>query len=151
MFTTAIACLATAVYFEARSESLDAQLAVAEVVINRTHHPDFPDTVCGVVKEHRTPASRPWACQFSFFCDGKSDDPREKEAWRTSFAIAQHALDGDVLGHGAFWYHTHAVSPEWSKSEDLTAVGSIGSHRFYTDGSCLLAMGCSKRPKARPE
>ncbi len=144
---TAAACLAAAVYFEARSEPVDAQLAVAEVIINRANHPDFPSTVCEVVTEHRTPVSRPWACQFSFYCDGKSDQPQDAAAWATAQQVASQALSGDILGHGAVYYHTTAVKPVWR--HDLTAVGVIGSHIFYTDGKCYLPT-CSLRPQARP-
>jgi len=64
MIMTAATCLALAVYYEARGEEIDAQKAVAEVVLTRAAHSDFPMTVCGVVTEHRTPETRPWACQF---------------------------------------------------------------------------------------
>lgn len=146
---TAATCLALTVYFEARSEPLDAQLAVAEVVINRAAHPDFPSTICEVVKEHRAPVSRPRACQFSFYCDGADEKPREAKAWQTAQEIAAQALSGDILGHGATFYHTKAVKPRWRHS--LTPVGAIGSHIFYTDGKCLVEMGCSSRPRLRPE
>ena len=142
-------CLAIAVYFEGRSEPLDAQLAIAEVVINRAKHPDFPSTICEVVKEHRAPVSKPRACQFSFYCDGADEKPREAKAWQTAQEIAAQALSGDTLGHGATFYHTKAVKPRWRHS--LTPVGSIGSHLFYTDGKCLVEMGCSSRPRLRPE
>jgi len=132
MFTTAAACLALAVYHEARGESVEAQLAVAETVINRVAHPDFPATVCEVVKQpSRRPVTRPAACQFSFWCDGRDDSPREQGAWETSQQIAAQALSGDALGHGAVYYHTKSVSPSWAKR--LTMVGSVGSHVFYTD------------------
>ena len=145
----AATCLAMAVYHEAQGEEPDAQLAVAEVIINRAAHPDFPDTVCGVVTEHRDPVSRPWACQFSFYCDGKSDTPHNAKAWQAAQQIAAQALSGDTLGHRATHYHTKAVKPVWRHS--LTPVGAIGEHIFYTDGKCLLALGCSRRPVARPE
>ena len=101
MLMTAATCLALAVYHEARGEEIDAQKAVAEVVLTRAAHSDFPMTVCGVVTEHRTPASRPWACQFSFYCDGKSDTPTDAAAWLTAQEVAREALDGDILGIGA--------------------------------------------------
>lgn len=144
---TAVACLAMAVYYEARSEPLDAQLAVAEVVINRKHHPDYPNTICDVIAEDKGPKS--YDCQFSFMCDGKVERPKDPKAYQIAMEIASEALAGNVLGHGATHYHTTAVKPVWRLS--LTSVGTIGSHKFYTDGICLLALGCSKRPKARPE
>ena len=148
--TTAAACLAMAVYHEGRSTSHDSQLAIAETVINRAAHPDFPSTVCEVVKQpSRRPVTRPRACQFSFWCDGKDDTPHDKVAWKTAQTVAKEALLGATLRTGATHYHTTKVSPVWAKS--LEQVGLIGGHIFYTDGKCLLALGCSKRPVARPE
>lgn len=148
--TTAAACIALAVYHEGRSTSHDSQLAIAETVINRAAHPDFPSTICEVVKQpSRRPVTRPAACQFSFYCDGRDDTPHDTVAWQTAHQIAAQALSGDTLGHGAVYYHTTYVSPVWSKS--LEPVGMIGGHIFYTDGNCLLDLGCSKRPVARPE
>lgn len=143
----ATACLAMAVYFEARSEPVKGQLAVAEVVINRKNHPDYPDTICAVIEQDKGPKS--YDCQFSFMCDGKSERPTEPEAIQTAFEVAYEALSGNVLGHRATHYHTTAVKPVWRLS--LEPVATIGSHIFYTDGSCFLSMGCSPRPKARPE
>ncbi len=132
MFTTAATCLALAIYHEARGETNDGQLWVAEVIVNRVEHPDYPDTVCGVVTEHRTPTSRPRACQFSFYCDGASDKPREGAAWEKAKRIAKQTLSGTVLGTKATHYHAKSVRPSWSKR--LTLVGSAGAHIFYTDG-----------------
>ena len=147
MIATSLTCMALAVYFEARSEPLDAQLAVAEVIINRANHPHYPDTICGVVSEDKGPKA--YDCQFSFMCDGKHEIPLEAEAWGISQQIASEALAGEVLNHGATHYHTTAVSPSWAGG--LTKIGSIGTHVFYTDGKCFLSMGCSLRPKARPQ
>lgn len=147
--TTAAACLAMAIYHEGRSEPVDAQMAIAEVIVNRAKHSGFPITVCGVVKQHRSPVSRPAACQFSFWCDGNDDTPHDNTAWQTAQQIAAQALSGDILGHGGIYYHTTDVSPVWASS--LEPVGLIGGHIFYTDGKCLLALGCSLRPVARPE
>tara|TARA_R110001632_G_scaffold30_4_gene134 strand:+ start:152 stop:616 length:465 start_codon:yes stop_codon:yes gene_type:complete len=148
--TTAAACLALAIYHEGRSEPVDAQMAIAEVIINRAAHDDYPSTICGVVKQpSRRPATRPRACQFSFYCDGKSDTPHDKAAWKTAQTVAKEALSGATLRTGATHYHTKAVKPVWRRN--LKSLGSVGSHIFYTDGKCLLALGCSKRPVARPK
>lgn len=148
--TTAAACLAMAIYYEGRSETVDAQMTIAEVVINRAAHPDFPNTICGVVKQpSRRPVTRPAACQFSFWCDGKDDTPHNQVAWKTAQTVAKEALSGATLRTGATHYHTRAVKPVWRHS--LTPLGAIGEHVFYTDGKCLLALGCSKRPVTRPE
>ena len=147
MMFAATACLAMAVYYEARSEPIHAQAAVAEVVINRMHHPDYPDTICDVIADDRGP--KPYDCQFSFMCDGKHERPNNPQAYQTALEVASEVLAGNIMGHRATHYHTTAVKPVWRHG--LTPVGTIGSHIFYTDGSCFLAMGCSPRPKARPE
>lgn len=144
---TAAACLAIAVYFEARSEPIDAQMAVAETILTRAAHPDYPDTVCGVVKQDKGPKAHD--CQFSFYCDGLPDTPRDAKAWHTAQQVASEALSGGTIGINATHYHTRAVRPVWRHG--LTQIGAIGDHIFYTDGKCLLALGCSLRPVARPE
>ena len=139
----AATCLALAVYYEARSEPIDGQRAVADVIMARTYHPSYPNTVCEVVAEDR--GSKAWDCQFSFMCDGRPERP-SGAAWVTAQAVAAEAIAGPALVH-ATHYHTTDVQPNW---HDLTIVGKIGSHVFYTDGRCILEMGCSMRPKVRP-
>jgi spore germination cell wall hydrolase CwlJ-like protein len=126
---TAITCLAMAVYYEARGEPAVAQLAVAEVVVNRVVSPMFPNNVCDVVKEDRGP--RRWDCQFSFWCDGKPERPKEIEAWSTARDIAEMALSGVRVGHNATHYHSTSVKPKWAKN--MTPVATFGSHIFYVD------------------
>jgi spore germination cell wall hydrolase CwlJ-like protein len=144
---TAATCLAMALYYEARGEGPDGMLAVGEVIVNRVAHPEFPSTVCEVVKEDR--GEKSYDCQFSFYCDGKAEDPKDIVAWSTAKDIAHDVLDGEVLGHGATYFHATNVSPFWAS--EFNRVGSIGNHVFYSDGKCLLALGCSMRPKMRPE
>lgn len=127
MMITAATCLAMAVYYEARGEHADGQLAVAEVVINRVQSPDFPGTVCEVVKQDTGP--KKYDCQFSFYCDGKPEDPKEIAAWSTAKDIAEMALRGEVLDHGATFYHATGVKPYWAKHFEF--VGRIGDHMFY--------------------
>ncbi len=124
---TAATCLAMAIYYEARGEHPDAQLAVAEVVMNRVVDPRFAGDICSVVKEDWGPASHD--CQFSFYCDGLPEDPKDTVAWATARDIAQKALDGEVLGHGATHYHATSVHPWWA--DTLEPVGMIGNHIFY--------------------
>jgi spore germination cell wall hydrolase CwlJ-like protein len=144
---TAATCLAMALYYEARGEGPDGMLAVAEVIINRVQHPDFPGTVCEVVKEDRGP--EPWDCQFSFYCDGKPERPTDVVAWSTARDIAAQAMDGEVLGHGATYFHATSVHPFWA--DIFTPVGQVGAHIFYTDETrCVLPL-CSPRPTPRPE
>ena len=117
-------CLASAVYFEARGESLEGQLAVAEVVMNRAASGRYPSTLCGVVEQ-------PW--QFSFVnATGRIPNAnRDSAAWRRAVAIARIAQDGvsDRLTEDCLWYHADYVSPSWGRR--LNRVTKIGLHIFY--------------------
>lgn len=125
-------CLAQAVYFEARSEPLEGQLAVAQVVLNRAGKPNYPDTICGVVFQNEALRHR---CQFSFACDGLSDQPYEEEAWDLATRIAFVALTGrwEDITDGADHYHANYVRPSWS--DHLMPTSQHGSHIFYRDGA----------------
>jgi hypothetical protein len=124
----ALDCLTAAIYYEARSEPVDGQRAVAQVVLNRVRSPAFPNSVCGVVYQG---SNRSTGCQFTFTCDGSLLMRRQPAAWARSRAIAQAALAGDVyepIGSATF-YHADYVSPWWAPS--LTRVAQIGAHIFY--------------------
>lgn len=118
-------CLTEALYFEARGESLEGQIAVAEVILNRVDSPLYPRTVCGVVKQRGG-----GGCQFSYVCTGKKK-MREKAAADLSGRIARAMLDGAprILTAGATHFHTRGVKPSWSKRFARTA--KIGAHLFY--------------------
>lgn len=116
----ALACLATAIYFEARGEPVAGQLAVAEVVMNRVASDRFPDDVCSVVKQPH---------QFSFYWDGLSDKPTDPVAYAVASNVARVALEGKVLGHGATFYHATYVRPYWA--DRFTPVRKLGRHIFY--------------------
>jgi spore germination cell wall hydrolase CwlJ-like protein len=129
-----VQCLALNIYFEARSDTVEGRYAVADVVMFRAMHHDFPDTVCGVVKAGVYPAWAPdmpikWRCAFTWYCDRKEDVPYDTEA----FSIAQH-IARDVLFNPdyepeiyALYYHADYVDPKWPH----TFVGKIGKHLFY--------------------
>ena len=122
-------CLALNVYWEARSESSLGQFAVAAVTLNRVAHERFPDTICEVVRQGG--ADRKHRCQFSWWCDGKSDDPTNQAAWQAAQSIAYTTLffdPPDPTG-GALWYHADYVNPSWSKAMSL--VTTIGRHIYY--------------------
>ncbi|RDC73810.1 cell wall hydrolase [Rhodovulum sp. 12E13] len=121
-------CLAEAIYFEARSEPVRGQVAVAEVILNRVDSRTYPDSVCGVV--HQGTGQR-YRCQFTYTCDGAAETIREKRAWARAGKIARLMLDGAprVLTGGATHYHTTAVNPRWAAAFPHTAT--IGVHRFY--------------------
>lgn len=124
-------CLTMAVYYEAASESLEGQQAVAQVVMNRVRHPSYPNTVCGVVFQG---SQRSTGCQFSFTCDGSLARRPSVAAWNKARRVASAALGGFVFAPVglATHYHTTAIYPYWAPS--LTPVGTIGAHRFYRFG-----------------
>lgn len=134
-------CLALNVYHEARNQSFAGQLAVANVVINRVNDERFPNTICEVVFQGPTRPS--WKgtgelipvrnrCQFSWYCDGKSDVPKEKEHFQDiylfSFTMLQEATSIDITD-GATHYHADYVQPSWAKSKTRTV--EIEDHIFY--------------------
>lgn len=118
----ALACLAEAVYFEARGTSPDSRAAVAHVVLNRAGDPQFPDTPCAVVTE---------GCQFSYRCDGRSDrmtDPTDRaEAYRTAVR-ALAGVSADPTG-GALFFHAARIDAAWHATRDRTT--QVGPHVFY--------------------
>ncbi len=124
-----VRCLAQNVYFEARGESLLGQLGVAHVVMNRVEDRGFPATVCEVVKEGGE--ARLGACQFSWWCDGRSDRPTDLAAWKQSIEVALHTYLGRTTDptQGALWYHADYVRPAWRR---MYVLGPrIGRHLFY--------------------
>lgn len=121
-------CLAEAIYYEARSETLAGQMAVAEVVINRSHHRAYPNTICGVVYQG---AERSTGCQFTFTCDGSMAAAPYGRGWERAQTVADHALMGFArpVTNRATHYHTTAVDPHWN--DTLVRTRRIGSHVFY--------------------
>ena len=118
-------CLASAVYFEARGEPIEGQLAVAEVVLNRASSGQYPETICEVV-------TQPW--QFSFVnATGRIPDAnRSSEAWRKAVAVARIAERGAsrLLPRDVLWYHADYVAPSWGRR--LARNAKIGLHLFYS-------------------
>jgi spore germination cell wall hydrolase CwlJ-like protein len=109
----AITCLARSIYWEAKGgESADME-AVASVVMNRLGHEGFPDTVCGVVKQ----GSEKKSCQFSWWCDGRSDQAQEESQYVIAKEIARKALNKQLNDrtHGAMYFHDRHVKPDWAK------------------------------------
>lgn len=116
-------CLAKAIYFEARGETLQGQLAVAEVVLNRASSGRYPTTICGVVTQ---PA------QFSFIRRGRFPAVNAaSESWRRALAIAEIARNNivDQIPPYVLWYHANYVAPSWGRR--LTRITQIGAHIFY--------------------
>jgi spore germination cell wall hydrolase CwlJ-like protein len=129
MISAALMCLALNVYHEARSEPLQGQAAVAHVVLNRVASGRWPDDVCSVV--HQGYEKGRFRCQFTWYCDGKSDEPKEIVAWSKSVLVADQVLKGVVpdVTNGATHYHARYVNPYWSAS--LSKTVTYGSHLFY--------------------
>lgn len=119
-------CLAQALYFESRGETIKGQVAVAEVILNRVDSPLYPGTVCAVVRQGGR-----GGCQFSYTCDRISDTIRDRASFVTAGKIARLMLDGAprTLTAGATNFHTLNVNPRWSRQFARTA--SIGAHVFY--------------------
>jgi spore germination cell wall hydrolase CwlJ-like protein len=113
-------CLAVSVYYEAKSEPLAGQLAVADVVLNRTESGRFPRSVCGVVTQRG---------QFSFVRGGKLPTPPANGQWKKALAVAQVAMKEQWNSPvpEALYFHARYVKPSWKRPR----VGSVGNHVFY--------------------
>ncbi|HWH18499.1 MAG TPA: cell wall hydrolase [Allosphingosinicella sp.] len=121
-------CLTAAVYYEAATEGVDGQRAVAQVVLNRLRHPAYPGSVCGVVFQG---SERATGCQFTFTCDGSIARAPHPAFWARARAVAWSALNGYVHAPvgWATHYHTNWVVPYWSSS--LVKLANVGTHIFY--------------------
>ena len=138
-------CLAKNIYFEAGVESRAGKLAVANVTINRAIHANYPNTICEVVQEgiHYYNASKDEhfpvrdRCQFSWYCDGLGDNPREGRTWKSAQELAKKVLVNHYdkalidITDGATHYHANWMEkyPSWSKTKKVMA--SIDRHIFY--------------------
>lgn len=143
-------CLAKNMYFEARNQGLAGQIAVSLVVMNRVKDERFPNTICGVIEQG--PVRESWKtrgkkvaeierkyfpvrnrCQFSWFCDGKSDDPKEPITYGRLLDIALDLVYGNLevvdITEGATHYHADYVFPAWRKTKTKTI--EVADHIFY--------------------
>ena len=128
---SAIVCLATAIYFESRSEPLSGQVGVANVIINRVASDKFPNSPCEVVKQGRT-----WMghmvrnqCHFSYYCDGRPEVILDEGAYTIALSIAVNWLNLVDITNGATYYHRDDVEPYWASTVMLQR--KIGRHLFY--------------------
>lgn len=126
--TRAHYCLTAAIYYEAASETDDGMRGVAQVVLNRTRHPSFPGSICGVVFQG---SNRAIVCQFTFACDGAMAREPSRANWARASRIASEALGGRVFAPVglATFYHTQAIWPSWGRSLAMTNV--VGAHIFH--------------------
>jgi spore germination cell wall hydrolase CwlJ-like protein len=124
----AILCLTQAIYYEAALEPTPGQEAVAQTVLNRVRHPNFPHSICGVVYQG---AQQVTGCQYSFTCDGSRQRPPMAPFWARAQAVALQALSGFVMPAigTATAYHADYVFPRWGPT--LVKIGQIGGHIFY--------------------
>lgn len=131
-------CLALNAYHEARDQSSLGMVAVSQVVLNRVEDPRYPSTICNVVHQQRfsDPPNAPirlGKCQFSWYCDGKSDVPRDRIAWHESKLNAAHAYYLHDVGYditeGSTHYHSTSVAPHWLSTK--THIVQIDDHIFY--------------------
>ena len=135
-------CLAQNVYFEARNQPLAGQMAVIAVTVNRVNDKRFPNSICGVVYEG--PHRPSWKdntvmipvknrCQFSWYCDGKSDRIHDMETFNQIFQLTSGGVDGRYtiadITEGATHYHADYVEPAWAKTKTKTI--EIEDHIFY--------------------
>jgi spore germination cell wall hydrolase CwlJ-like protein len=131
-------CMAQNIYFEAGNQPLAGKIAVSQVVLNRVKHPSYPDNICDVVYQAKMKVN--WKnkivpirnqCQFSWFCDGKSDDPVDSQTWLSALHIARDVVQeryGDIT-EGSTHYHADSVHPYWADSLYQTVI--INNHTFY--------------------
>ena len=123
-------CMALNIYFEARGEPLLGKIAVGHVVLNRVAARKFPGKVCAVIQQGGE--VRRHRCQFSWWCDGRSDTPRNKRLWEKSAELALNVYWGQSEDptEGALWYHADYVKPYWRKVYERGP--KIGRHIFYS-------------------
>jgi len=130
-----VQCLATNIYYETMASSLIDAMAVTDVVLNRVKHEKYPDTPCEVVHQsYLNDRGEPLLnkCQFSWYCDGKADEPQNAEAWERS---VNHAVTMYVtsqwrgITEGSTHYHATYVNPSWAKA--FTKIAQMGAHIFY--------------------
>jgi N-acetylmuramoyl-L-alanine amidase len=124
-------CLALVVYWEGKNESRAGQEAVAHTVLNRTKTTRFPNTICDVVSQ-KLDGAKKGRCQFSWWCDGKRDDPKEDDNWKDAVEVARAVRGGQTKDatQGALYFHNAKIKPpSWASSKKRTV--RIGDHIFY--------------------
>ena len=139
-----ITCLAKNMYFEARSEGVAGLVATTQVVYNRLESEDYPNTICGVIEDAKI--SQWWLkekglkkpikhmCQFSWYCDGKSDEIKDHYTYNQLYVLAEGLVSTNFktlldITDGALYYHADYVKPKWSRHFEKTV--KIGRHIFY--------------------
>jgi len=133
-------CLAQNIYFEAGNQSLDGMAAVADVTLNRVENDSYPNDICSVVKEglkHPNGMMKRNMCQFSWYCDGKSDKvpaSTTSQTWKQALSVSNAILNNNKyrgITEGSTHYHAVYVTPDWIYDRGMSRVMQIGSHIFY--------------------
>jgi spore germination cell wall hydrolase CwlJ-like protein len=125
--TDAITCLSRTIYWEARGKGAAGMEVIANVVMNRLGCEGFPNTICEVVMQGREQG----ACQFSWWCDGRSDDAKEDKSYAIAKDIARKALNRQLTDRtgGALYFHQRKATPSWSKKYIKTV--EVAEFVFY--------------------
>ena len=136
MLADAVICLALNIYWEARNQPIEGKRAVAEVVMNRSRSPKFPNHPCDVIYQAQTwPSGHPkkHQCHFSWFCDGLSDTPTDWSAWAEALITANYVWVGyeTPVAPCELYYHSTQVNPEWATR--FVPTQQIGDHIFYRE------------------
>lgn len=124
---TELECLAKNIYFEGRDQPWVGQVAIAQVTLNRVDSAIFPNNICDVIKQQKRNI-----CQFSWYCDGKSDQPKDLKGYKKATDVAIQVYSGTIpdVTEGALWYHaTYIRKPFWAYSFQETV--KINEHIFY--------------------
>ena len=146
-----VQCFALNMYHEARDQGTAGVFAVTAVVLNRVNDSRFPNTICEVI--YQGPTRESWKtrqhkdlpaserkyypiknrCQFSWYCDGKSDNPKDKQSYKLMLNFTEMLLSGEIqfidITDGAQFYHADYVRPAWAKTKKRTI--EIEDHIFY--------------------
>jgi len=125
-------CLSEVLYYEARGEGTEGQMAVAEVIFHRLRRGHYGHSICAVVYD----GAGTHSCQFSFACHGELTRQKSPAAWRRAETLAARILTGETqLGDttgDAVSFHAASVSPDWADS--MVRTVQIGNHVFYKRG-----------------
>lgn len=142
-FDAELYCLAKNIYFEARNQDIQGQIAVGLVTINRVLSPKHPNSICDVVWRKLKNKKGKWVAHFSWTLDGNSNIPVNLEIYEENIRLAEAMLDGRTLDnfvditYGSTHYHAHYVTPWWSYK--LTHTISVGDHIFYNSSPVAIA------------
>jgi spore germination cell wall hydrolase CwlJ-like protein len=132
-----LACAALNIYYEARNQSELGQIAVSQVVFNRAKEDFWPNNICDVVKQgsYTTGRVSRHQCQFSWYCDGLSDRPKEFSTWQNALEVARYSYFAWTYGYditeGSTNYHSSKVNPKWRNDRGMKYVKTVHDHHFY--------------------